>query len=168
MEEINTNSYMNNQNNPPVQQQAMQQKTDVLGIISIVLSFAGLSLIGFILGLVGASQAKKRSSSPVLSRIGWILGLVSTFMTLAVLILVLAGIPALQANQRNSARQNDVARIEAELARFYSENRYYPPNIASFTVEKGIKQPSLEDIDYQAFPNNCTKCDSYTIQPVLE
>ena len=60
--------------------------TDVLGIISIVLAFFGLSLIGFILGLVGVSKAKKEGRPTTLSKIGWILNLI--FMILFSLLFV--------------------------------------------------------------------------------
>ena len=51
---------------------APASKTDGLGIASIALAFFGFSPIAFILGLIGASKAKKAGHSPILSRVGWI------------------------------------------------------------------------------------------------
>lgn len=65
---------------PPVGQP--KDFTDVFGIISIIMVFLVLHLPGFILGLVGASKAKKAGQSPVLSRIGWIANLVLMIFTL--------------------------------------------------------------------------------------
>ncbi len=64
----------------PVPRQASNQ-TDVLGILSIISSFVGLSAVGIVLGLVGASQAKQAGRPVTLSRVGWILSLVWTVLT---------------------------------------------------------------------------------------
>lgn len=71
---------------------APASKTDGLGIASIGLAFIGLSPIAFILGLIGASKAKKESRSPILSRIGWIWGLIGTLAWLALIPLLILGI----------------------------------------------------------------------------
>ncbi len=74
---------------PVAQPQA--STTDILGIISLVCAFIGLALIGFILGLVGVSQAKKAGRSTTLSKIGWILNLVFMIIGLIVgIVLVIA------------------------------------------------------------------------------
>lgn len=64
----------------PMPRQASDQ-TDVLGILSIISSFVGLSAVGVVLGLVGASQAKQAGRPVILSRVGWILSLVWTVLT---------------------------------------------------------------------------------------
>lgn len=65
-------------------------KLDVLGIVSIILSISGLfTVIGLIVGLVGEHIAKKNNQSPVLSRIGWILGLSLTLLSIAWVVSVL-------------------------------------------------------------------------------
>lgn len=67
--------------------QPPKDHTDVMGIISIVMIFVFLHLPGFILGLVGASKAKREGYSPVLSRVGWIANLISMILTLLVVTL---------------------------------------------------------------------------------
>ncbi|QQS21983.1 hypothetical protein IPM09_00280 [Candidatus Saccharibacteria bacterium] len=54
--------------------------TDGFGIASIVCVFLFFSLPGFVLGLIGASKAKKAGVSPVLSRVGWILNLIGMIL----------------------------------------------------------------------------------------
>lgn len=58
--------------------------TDVFGIISIVMIFLFLHLPGFILGLIGVSKAKREGYSPILSRVGWIINLISMVLSLIV------------------------------------------------------------------------------------
>jgi preprotein translocase subunit SecG len=62
-------------------------QTDVLGIISLICAFIGMQFIGFILGLVGSSKAKKEGRSNTLSKIGWILNLVFGIITAILVIL---------------------------------------------------------------------------------
>ena len=64
-------------NEPPIvaQPPSSTQGLDVLGIVAIASSFSGFPLIGFIVGLIGASKAKKENRPVILSRVGWIAGL---------------------------------------------------------------------------------------------
>lgn len=74
------------------------EKTDVLGIVSIVMAFTGLQLIGIIVGLIGASQAKKEGRSPTLSTIGWAINLAIVLLLVVVFgLLIIAGV---QQNRR--------------------------------------------------------------------
>jgi hypothetical protein len=60
---------------PPLVQ-ASQSYTDGLGIASIILAALFINLPGLIVGLIGASKAKKAGASPAISRIGWIINLI--------------------------------------------------------------------------------------------
>ncbi len=64
-------------------------KTDVVGIVSIVLSFAVFAPAGFVVGLVGAHIAKDKKQDPLLSRIGWIAGLVISLLGILWIVSVL-------------------------------------------------------------------------------
>lgn len=77
---------------PPVPPQQHSERTDVMGIISIIAPFIGFSLIGLVIGLIGASNAKRERRSPVLSRVGWIISLVVTILTLLIIALIAAAI----------------------------------------------------------------------------
>lgn len=63
--------------------------TDGWGIASIILAAMSLSLPGFVVGLIGASKAKKIGAPPVLSRIGWIVNLTVMAIGLLVGLLIL-------------------------------------------------------------------------------
>ncbi len=68
----------------PVQSQS---STDVMGIISLILAFTGLQLIGFIIGLIGVKKAKEEGRSTTLSKVGWILNLIMMIIAVAMIIL---------------------------------------------------------------------------------
>lgn len=83
--------------------QAPHAQTDVLGIIGIVLAVIGFAPIGLILGLVGASKAKREQRSPLLSRIAWILSLVITVLfTLGIILLIAFGVLAASQSKSNT------------------------------------------------------------------
>jgi|GEM_PF-2340798 len=52
------------------------QPTDVLGIISIVMAFAGMQIVGIILAVIGMKKAKQEGYSVTLSKVGLILNIV--------------------------------------------------------------------------------------------
>lgn len=93
------------------------EKDDVLGILSLVASLSGFAPVGFVLGLIGASQAKKEGRSPALARTGWIIGLVFmvvfTFLIVTIVIIALVA----QNNDKNNGpdiyRDSSSSRIEA-------------------------------------------------------
>ena len=58
--------------------------TDGWGIASIILASLSLNLPGFIVGLIGASKAKRIGAAPVLSRIGWIVNLAMMILGLII------------------------------------------------------------------------------------
>ncbi|WP_415854729.1 hypothetical protein [Sinomonas sp. G460-2] len=65
-----------------------------LGIISIILPFVGLGLIGLILGIVGKVQAKKAEYKNTPAVVGIVLGAISVVVGLIVTITIIAGITA--------------------------------------------------------------------------
>lgn len=137
-----------------------QNKTDGLGIASIVTAFL-FPLVGFILGLIGASQAKKEQRSPVLSRIGWILSLLHMIFIILLLVVFLA-LPNLQRNQRDAMKKNDLAIIDGELKTFYNQNNYYPPTL------EGIEGDYPGMYTYMVSPEGCSECKSYELGIELE
>lgn len=85
------------------------EKEDVLGILSVVASFSGFGLIGLVLGLVGASKAKKENRSVALSRTGWIAGLVLTvlgFFVLLIVIIAAIAAPSISERAREIERES--------------------------------------------------------------
>lgn len=64
--------------------------TDGYGIASIVLALFAFTIPGLIIGLIGASKAKRMRASPVVSRVGWILNLVFLVISTIILVAVIA------------------------------------------------------------------------------
>lgn len=98
---------------PPVPGgQAPQNQTDVMGIISIVLPFVGLSLVGLVVGLIGASKAKREGRSPILSRIGWIISLVVVLISIALFALLVA-LGVQQQQEKDAARSSNSSSLSS-------------------------------------------------------
>ena len=69
------------------QQQSGANKTDVIGIISIIMPFAGFAIIGVVLGVIGVNKAKAEGYSPTLSRVGLIISTIFTLFFLFIMML---------------------------------------------------------------------------------
>jgi len=120
-------------------------KKDVLGILSIVSVLFGVLPIGLILGLVGASHAKKSHTSPVVSRVGWILNLVLMLVLIPIfVILVLSNFQGAQAKARDIERAHDLSILEAKLEDYFSANFGYPSNLDDIGIKdmQNLKGPS--------------------------
>lgn len=143
--------------------ESSQQKTDVLGIISIICAFVGFTLPGFILGLVGAYYAKKEKRSVVLSRIGWILNLVFTIVFI-ILLIALVSFPAMRQKQRDSVRKNDLYRIAAELDMYYSDKGHYPSTLNQLGTSVPLYDPIGEPYIYTPTPEGCSECAEFTLE----
>lgn len=64
--------------------------TDSYGIASIVLALFAFTIPGLVVGLIGASKAKRMRVSPAVSRVGWILNLVFLVISTVILVAVIA------------------------------------------------------------------------------
>lgn len=151
---------------PPTTSSAadVSSKTDVMGIISIILAFTGLQLVGFILGLLGASQAKKEHRSPVLSRIGWIINLVFGILAMFIILIMALAIPNLQKNSRDVLKKSEMTMVSSELESFYNKSQYYPATIAELKVDT----PNSALYTYTPAPTGCTQCAAFVLQTELE
>jgi hypothetical protein len=93
---------------------ANTNQTDILGIISLICAFIGLQLIGFILGLIGSSKAKKEGRSNTLSKIGWILNLI--FGIIATILMILWVVLAVgAANKKADLIKSNPGTISSQL-----------------------------------------------------
>jgi type II secretory pathway pseudopilin PulG len=153
------------------QQQAGQ--TDTLGIISIIMAFF-IPFIGFILGLVGRSKAKKGGYSGTLSMVGIIVNAV--FMVIGTLILVslvLTSFQGAQQNSRDTEATYNANMVYQKLEESYNNNRYYPEELGLEDLS-GIDPAVLDAVnsgsEYRYTPTGCrqSKYQSYTISVELE
>jgi len=151
---------------PNISIQQPASKTDTLGIISLVLLFVGMQLPGFIVGLIGASKAKKEGRSPILSRLGWILNLVvGIFISIILVALVVVAYVGIQARAQDTQTKTEVLALQKFVEKYYIDHNYYPNSL------KDLNLPSADIHDnnnvlyvYKTF--NCSagsQCQSYTI-----
>ncbi len=119
--------------------------TDTLGIISIVLDFLALPLLGLILGLIGASKAKKEGYSVTLSRVGWIFGLVSSLVIIPVFITI----AVLSYNSSQEAARSTVIRVA--LNRYKEEKGSYPQVLSDIHTISQQEDISLTDSSGNAY-----------------
>lgn len=64
--------------------------TDGYGIASIIMALFMFTIPGLVVGLIGASKAKRLRVSPAVSRVGWILNLVFLVISSVILIALIA------------------------------------------------------------------------------
>lgn len=67
----------------------VDQQTDVLGIISIIMAFVGFQLIGIILAVIGMNKAKQENRPVTLSKVGLILNIVMMLIFLPLILFFL-------------------------------------------------------------------------------
>jgi hypothetical protein len=143
-------------------------KTDVIGIVSIIMAFVSLQIPGIILGLIGSSKAKKEGRSPLLSRIGWILNTVMLTLGVVIIAIFLLLIPSHHRQLDDLGRKADIRYYSGQLEQFYDSHGYYPPDLEQF------KASHIEGDDLRAHPavytpspENCTQCTSYVLKTTL-
>lgn len=130
---------------PAPDTQSAHHKKDGMGILSIVFGLIGAFPIGLILGLVGASKAKKAQRSAVLSRIGWILNVVVMLAAAGVaVLLVMKSMEASEVKARDTERAKDLNAIEAKLEEYFEDNFGYPNDLdkLDFTDEQVLIGPN--------------------------
>lgn len=112
-----------------------KQKKDGLGIVSIVFGIMGLFPLGLILGLMGASRAKKAHRSPLLSRIGWILSLIVMLVAVPLGVMqIMSNTKAAETRERDTERATDLSIIETKLEEYFSENFGYPNSLDELNI----------------------------------
>lgn len=150
-----------------------QQKTDTMGIISLVLAFTGLHLIGIIVGVIGIQHAKRDGISTKLSKIAVILNVIFMILVaLAVTAIVLLGFKEAQKVARDTKAKSDISSVYAKLEEVYSTNYAYPAELQESSLP-GIDPEALVDengASYEYLPEGCTSvgCTSYTLRYKLE
>ena len=102
-------------------------KTDVLGIVSVILAFFGITFIGAIVGIAGIFKAKKEGYSKTLSVIGLIINIV--FAVISILIFIVAFflvMPNISKVSRDKYRAEQADLVIASANTIKSETGQYP------------------------------------------
>jgi len=153
---------------PYQQPQQQSQQSDTLGIVSLIMAFF-VPLIGFVLGLIGRSKAKKGGYSGTLSVVGIILNAV--FMVVGTLILVFVILASFQGAQevgRDTVAVSNVNSAYQKLEEYHNENGSYPEQLvlANFPgIDPLVISEINADSRYQYSPTGCAtnECSGYTI-----
>lgn len=153
----------------PTQPQAVAPaaQTDTLGIVSIVLAFLGMQLIGLIIGIVGNNKAKKEGYSNKLSKIGIILNVIFLILgTLLIIGLFALGFWGAQQAADEVDAVNSINIVSSELENYYLENQYYPQSLDTLSGGETLNdalQTVKDDSDITYTPIDCIsdECSSY-------
>ena len=166
-------------NNQPLQtpqQQLPQQPAhnpgQTLGIVSIILSFVGLSLVGLILGIVSRRKSKEVNSSPTLGTVGIVIGIVFTILgaiIAALIVISMLAYTGIQDRGNDSRAQSSAYTIVKRAEAYYTMNQMYPATISDFesTDESSISDSGIDVSDKT--PNDSSavqykQCDAYSAQ----
>lgn len=112
------------------QQQPSPAQSDpgqTMAIISLVLAFIGLQLIGFILGIVSYSKSKKAGFKGTLGLIATIVNVVIGLITLAIVAaIVVTTTSGINDRRQDTERQTDIKFLHGKIEAYYSQNNKYP------------------------------------------
>lgn len=157
---------MNKKQNEPINS---MNKTDVLGIVSLVMAFTALQIPGLIVGLIGEKNAKNEGRSPRLSRIGWIINLVMLVLFTIVIAIFLFMIPSNRNKGDDATRKADLNYFSKELEKFHDKNGHYPSSLTQITGSNvDALDPDGRPYEYTANPSGCTECEAYKLKTILE
>lgn len=150
----------------------------VLGILAIIT--CPVPYISIVLGVIaiilGAVSVKTKGRKKAIS--GIVTGSVGVVLAILVFVMTLVALPALQKNQRDLARQNDVSVLTTDILSFQTENRGQLPSagdlttssLAQVTSVTGDGEPTTETAIYKTGTNcdGVTSARSYSITVKLE
>lgn len=158
----------------PQPAQAADKKTEdpghAMSIVSIVLPFLGLSLIGLILSIVAHSKSKKAGFKNTLAIIGIILNAIFLVLgTIWLIIVIFVASSGLTNATNDTEAMKDINNQYAQLESFYFTNKYYP---ASLSEVASINQDMLSAPEgykyvYTPSPDDCTRCSDYSLETQL-
>ena len=131
--------------------------TDVLGILSLVAVFIFMQIPGLIIGLIGASKAKKEGRSPTLSRIGWILNAVIIALAIPMFMLFLASFKGAQEKAKESREKYEQGQSYIEKKQVKTDEN---DNIVNLKKGEAIKAEGLS-IKVDSVTRNYVPVDKY-------
>ncbi len=158
--------------------QAFSIASLVLGILAIIASVVWyISIVLGVLAIIfGAVSVKKQGRKKAIA--GIVTGSIGVVLSLLILWMVQAALPALQKSQRDTARKNDVSVLTTDVTSFMTENRGQLPSagdlttssLAQVTSVTGDGEPTTETAIYKTGTNcdGVTSARSYSITVKLE
>jgi len=120
-----------------------QNPGQLLGIISIVLSIIGLSVVGIILGIISRNKSKAAGASATLGTAGMVLGIVFTVIGFLILGLVFMAYGGIQQRAQTTMAQSSASSLLTHAEAYsVSNNGTYPASSADIdtsSLSKDIK-----------------------------
>lgn len=150
----------------------------VLGILAIITSLVWY--IGIVLGILavifGVVSVKKQGRKKAIA--GIVTGSLGIILSLLIIWIMQAALPALQESQRDTARKNDVSVLVSDVLSYQTENRGQLPSasdlvtssLAQLTSVAGDGKPTTETAVFKT-GTNCDGASStrnYAITILLE
>lgn len=130
-------------------QQSNAGKT--LGIISIIMSFVGLALIGVVLAIISLVQAGKAGASKVFGIIGLILNIVALLVAAVLLFLIIsAARHGVQELARSPDILTDVSTVAKKAEQYHAIENKYPTSVSDFSkhTDTDLKDVDSEVVDF--------------------
>ncbi len=117
----------------------------VLGILSVVLSFAMfISIIAGVLAIVfGAVAVKSPGRKKAIA--GIITGAAGIVLSILLVVTVLTALPALQKTQRDNTRKSDVSNVVSDITTFQANNRGQLPAASDLSNTNFLQITSVTD-----------------------
>lgn len=135
----------------------------VLGILAIVTSVVWyISIVLGVLAIIfGAVSVKKQGRKKAIA--GIVTGSIGVVLSLLILWMVQAALPALQKSQRDTARKNDVSVLATDVTSFMTENRGQLPSASDLSTSSLVQIATIAGageptIDTAVFSTG-TNCD---------
>jgi len=120
----------------------------VLGIVALVFGFvAFLSIPAAIVGLVfGIIALVKKYAGRGMALAGVITSGLSILLSIIVFLMVFIALPALQQNQRDTSRKNDVMRIQSDIIYYQSNHRGQAPTVQDLDTTRLSYLANISDV----------------------
>lgn len=150
----------------------------VLGILAIITSIVWyISIVLGVLAVIfGAVSVKKRGRKKAIAGIAT--GSIGIILSLLIVWMVQAALPALQKSQRDTARKNDVTVLATDITSFQTENRGQLPSASDLATSSlalvasvvGDGEPTTETAVYKtgASCDGASSSRAYAITILLE
>jgi hypothetical protein len=118
-------------------------KSDTLGLVSIILAFIGLQIIGIVLGIIGVKKGKKEGYKYTLSKVGiWINGVILLVVSLIVIAIAFVSVDNVSRNASDTSSENYLKAVSSSLEENFTVTKKIPNRLsgASTSIRCKINQ----------------------------
>ncbi len=150
----------------PQQPTVSENPGQLLGIISIILSVLGLSLIGIILGVISRKKSKAAGASTTLGTVGMVIGIVFTVIGMLFLLLVtLAAYGGIQQRAKTNSSISSAFELSAQSEAYYVKNNSYATSVSELDIKDIPESFSIVETTPSAYDElQYVQCDDQSAQ----